>query len=290
MVDFFDEAFYLRRNEDVRLALGSGSSNFVSARDHFLRDGMKEGRDPNAYFNSDYYLAQNPDVAASVGVGKVSNPPTHIFLNLACLSHEKFLHCSMQISMSNIKIIKMSISMFFKAIYRHSNIFLRLASLKTRTASEYFTPSKYLNANQDLRAANAAYGLSTHQHFTQYGIPEKRDLGNGIFLADFLADPIYGAAVFAGDASGAMGRISEIIPYCPPIKDQMDFSIKADQNLVSDVVTSAGVLLAFPAEADGSPTDTTASYSGLTYNMLEIFLSLAATLRMRTWKFFYRLI
>lgn len=54
----FDTAFYLARNPDVAAA-------GVDPLQHYLNNGWKEGRDPNAYFSNTYYLNQNPDVAAA---------------------------------------------------------------------------------------------------------------------------------------------------------------------------------------------------------------------------------
>ncbi len=54
----FDAAYYLANNPDVAAA-------GVDPLKHFLQQGWKEHRDPNAYFSTSYYLAQNPDVAAA---------------------------------------------------------------------------------------------------------------------------------------------------------------------------------------------------------------------------------
>lgn len=55
--EFFDPAWYLETYPDV---LDSG----MSPKEHYIRAGAFEGRNPGPYFNSmDYYIA-NPDVAA----------------------------------------------------------------------------------------------------------------------------------------------------------------------------------------------------------------------------------
>ena len=66
---FFDEAFYLLINPDVR---ASG----CDAALHFLVQGWREGRDPGPFFSTNGYLARNPDVAAA-GV----NPLVHYEAN-----------------------------------------------------------------------------------------------------------------------------------------------------------------------------------------------------------------
>ncbi|HEY8567143.1 MAG TPA: 5'-nucleotidase C-terminal domain-containing protein [Beijerinckiaceae bacterium] len=60
-----DDLFYLANNKDV---LRTGQD----AEGHFAEFGAREGRDPNAFFDTKGYLAANPDVARA-GV----NPLTH---------------------------------------------------------------------------------------------------------------------------------------------------------------------------------------------------------------------
>jgi GT2 family glycosyltransferase len=52
----FDPAWYLRRYPDVAVC---GEDPLV----HYLRNGPREGRDPNPLFDTSWYLEQNPDVA-----------------------------------------------------------------------------------------------------------------------------------------------------------------------------------------------------------------------------------
>jgi hypothetical protein len=62
---FFDAAYYLAANPDVR---ASGCDPAV----HYLKKGAREGRDPGPFFCTTAYLARNPDVA-DAGV----NPLVH---------------------------------------------------------------------------------------------------------------------------------------------------------------------------------------------------------------------
>jgi hypothetical protein len=67
---FFNPTFYLQNNPDVLQAVAQGV--MPSAEYHFNNFGWKEGRSPNATFDVDHYLINNPDVLAA-GV----NPLTH---------------------------------------------------------------------------------------------------------------------------------------------------------------------------------------------------------------------
>ncbi|MCE4226781.1 hemagglutinin [Methylobacterium sp. C25] len=61
----FDAGSYLARYPDVAAAVPAGSDPATFALQHYLTFGASEHRDPNAVFDTAYYLQQNPDVAAS---------------------------------------------------------------------------------------------------------------------------------------------------------------------------------------------------------------------------------
>ncbi|MFY7836008.1 MAG: methyltransferase domain-containing protein [Novosphingobium sp.] len=62
----FDVDHYLRARPDI-------ASDSMSALEHYLRHGWREGCDPHPYFRNDWYLHQNPDVLRSGG----RNPLDH---------------------------------------------------------------------------------------------------------------------------------------------------------------------------------------------------------------------
>ena len=69
----FDAAFYLSHNPDVAAASHNvGGDSFAFALQHYNQYGWHEGRNPNAVFDTNGYLAAYHDVAAS-GM----NPLTH---------------------------------------------------------------------------------------------------------------------------------------------------------------------------------------------------------------------
>ncbi|WP_335645513.1 hypothetical protein [Methylobacterium durans] len=69
----FDAEYYLLANGDVAdAARASGGNTFAFAAQHYESFGFREGRDPNAVFDTSAYLAAYGDVAAA-GV----NPLTH---------------------------------------------------------------------------------------------------------------------------------------------------------------------------------------------------------------------
>jgi hypothetical protein len=58
----FDPVYYLAQNPDVAAAVAAGQT---TALQHFLTTGWKEGRNPDAFFDTNYYLQHNADVAAA---------------------------------------------------------------------------------------------------------------------------------------------------------------------------------------------------------------------------------
>lgn len=57
-LDLFDKAWYLKKYSDVRSAR-------LNPLEHWTSFGLREGRDPNAYFYTSWYLQTNPDVLAA---------------------------------------------------------------------------------------------------------------------------------------------------------------------------------------------------------------------------------
>nr|WP_280176356.1 Ig-like domain-containing protein [Methylorubrum populi] len=65
LIGDFDADFYLARYADVAAAVPTGRDAGSFAFEHYLKYGASELRNPNAVFDTAYYLEQNPGVAAS---------------------------------------------------------------------------------------------------------------------------------------------------------------------------------------------------------------------------------
>jgi hypothetical protein len=71
-----DEAWYLRRYEDIARAVEQGEIG--SAHEHFVQYGYFEGRLPRPIqVDEAWYLEQYPDVADSIKNGSVSSAQSH---------------------------------------------------------------------------------------------------------------------------------------------------------------------------------------------------------------------
>ncbi len=71
----FNANYYVQTYPDVLVAISQGI--YKSAEEHFVKNGAKEGRNPNANFDSKYYLASNQDVLQAVASGAVASAYDH---------------------------------------------------------------------------------------------------------------------------------------------------------------------------------------------------------------------
>jgi len=95
--DLFDSDYYLEQNPDVKAAVDSKKVNTVTlltlvkqpdsaeeiagdyslAWQHFQQVGQIEGRDPSSFFDTEFYLSQNPDVAQAIASGQFKSAIEH---------------------------------------------------------------------------------------------------------------------------------------------------------------------------------------------------------------------
>ena len=65
----FDAKYYAEQNPDVVKVLGSDPKVLLN---HYIKSGMKEGRNASATFNFDAYVSANPDIVAAFGRDEAS--------------------------------------------------------------------------------------------------------------------------------------------------------------------------------------------------------------------------
>ena len=62
----FDVKYYMRKHPDIARFYGG---NVGSVKNHWVTQGLREGRQSSAVFSIDYYIKAYPDVAAVVAAG-----------------------------------------------------------------------------------------------------------------------------------------------------------------------------------------------------------------------------
>jgi hypothetical protein len=162
----FDADYYLKQNPDVAAAVAaahpdaSAADIAAAAADHFWTYGIVEGRDPAAFFDTDYYLATNPDVAAAVAAGSFS-------------------------------------------AFEH---YMLIGQFENRSPNAAFDAADYLALNPDVAAAISNGTISSAiDHYLLYGQSEGRlaQFDESYYLSEY---PDVAAAVSAGAFSSGLSH------------------------------------------------------------------------------------
>lgn len=273
MTSYFDEAFYLRKNEDVRLAVESGV--FSSAYEHFEKFGAKEGRDPSVYFNTEYYLSENEDVGDAVEAGIFSSAYEHFVLYgdaelrapSAFFDPEYYLLQNQDVAVA-----------VYRGEIKAFEHFMEAGHDEMRQASPYFDPEAYVQEHTDVLSAWVSGVMSIHDQFANYGIAERRDLGNGIELTFFNLDSSFNSEVFTGDFSGAFGRVAAVAPFISTFEKPSDYSYPDDLTVPEDFVPPEGMALILPSSDIEVPEDADyISAVSLSYNEQSNTLTIGGT-------------
>lgn len=194
----FNSDYYLNNNPDVADAVKAG--DFSSAQEHWEQFGAKEERNPNAYFNTQAYLAANPDVADDD-----INPLTHYLMfgadegrsPSASFDTEEYLT-------ANPDVAKAVEAGDFQSGYEHWVTFGasegRAPSDSYQDAAENFDEKAYLDDNPDVaKAIEAGDFQSGYEHWVLFGQYEDErpqpsfdggnngNNGNAFSIADAIA-------------------------------------------------------------------------------------------------------
>ncbi|HIK49559.1 MAG TPA: hypothetical protein IGS17_01345, partial [Oscillatoriales cyanobacterium M59_W2019_021] len=140
--DLFDAEFYLANNPDVAAAVENRRTN---ALQHFQEFGQFEGRDPSVFFNTQFYLNRNQDVAGEISRGTVKSAIAH---------------------------------------------YLQFGQFEGRNPIPQFNSRLYLEQNSDVDKALDRDRLdSAYEHYILYGRTEPRS-GSPVILANGSIAPV----------------------------------------------------------------------------------------------------
>lgn len=172
--DLFDENYYLGQNPDVAQALQAGA--FGSGQQHFINFGIRERRDPSAFFDTDFYLANYLDVEAEVKTGNIT--ALEHFINFGQFEkRDPFLEFDTQhyLALENNPDVAEAVDRDEITGIQH---FIKFGQLENRSFSEEFNPKSYLAVNPDVATFmdSSIDAFSAIQHFLQFGRNERRFL------------------------------------------------------------------------------------------------------------------
>ncbi len=164
----FDENYYLALNPDVVDEIVVG--NFSSGLEHFLNVGQFENRDPNALFDTSFYLETNTGVLAATQAGTLTavehfldfgqfefRDPSPVFNTAFYLSNPELATALESSELTP---------------FEH---FVRFGQFEFRDPSFLFDTDFYLSQNPDVvELLNDGIFSSAIQHFILVGLPQNR--------------------------------------------------------------------------------------------------------------------
>ncbi|MCC2597568.1 hypothetical protein LKR43_14625 [Pusillimonas sp. MFBS29] len=165
----------------------------------------------SSVFDPEFYLKQNPDVAEAVHNGWMT-ALSHFEQYGMSEDRSPFSLFNAEYYLAQNPDVAAAVKLGHISAVQH---FMLYGSTEVRDFGPLFDVQSYLDANPDVAAAVEQGQLSPLQHFLAYGVAEARDLGNGVNLAEFDQDPVFSAAVAAGDLQGAVERLGDVIPFLP---------------------------------------------------------------------------
>lgn len=162
-------------------------------------------------FNADFYLEQNPDVAAAQAQGIIT--AYQHFLNFGLAEgRSPFSSFDADFYLAQSPDVAAAVANGQMTAVQH---FFNFGAGEVREFSPLFNLQAYLDANPDVADAVQNGLITAADHLVNYGIAEPRDLGNGVNLADFEQDPVYAQAIAEGNTQLAFARVAEVTPFLP---------------------------------------------------------------------------
>ncbi|MEO1193284.1 MAG: cadherin repeat domain-containing protein, partial [Pseudomonadota bacterium] len=162
----FDAEFYQNQNPDVfqaYLVIGAGSGQTweAFAETHYFSVGWTEGRNPSPYFDADYYLCANPDLATAVDAGLIQ--PFEHFNEFGYAEGRAFnLYIDIDFYLQeNLDIAAVAAQGLLDPLEHFTSV----GDAEGRTSSPFFDPSYYLQAYPEVASA----GIAPLQHFLTEG-------------------------------------------------------------------------------------------------------------------------
>lgn len=167
----YDEIYYLNQNQDIKEAVATGI--FASGFEHFINFGKFEGRDPSLFFDTEYYLAQNPVLAQTVAAGTTS--AIEHFVNFGqSEGRNPIFEFFTDFYLENYPDVSTAVASGLVTPYQH---FIQAGLFEDREPGWGFNRAFYLENNPDVATVVNAGQMSSIQHYLTMGKAEGR-IGN----------------------------------------------------------------------------------------------------------------
>lgn len=164
----FDEGFYLFQNPDVVDEIAAG--NFSSGLEHFVNVGQFENRDPNALFDTSFYIETNTGVAAAIEEGILTAVEHFLdFGQFEFRDPSPLFNTAFYIDNPELATGLESGGL---TPFEH---FVRFGQFENRDPSIFFDTGFYISQNSDVvELLNNGSFISAIQHYILVGLPEDR--------------------------------------------------------------------------------------------------------------------
>jgi len=219
----FQESYYLAKNSEVGVAVANG--NFQNGFEHFSKFGQFEGRNPSALFDTNYYLLNNPDVAAAVN-SEATTALQH-FINFGeseGRNPSPFYNNSYYLG-KNPDVAA--------AVDRDEitgiGHFLQFGQSENRSPSPLYNDSYYLAKNPGITGAVERDELTGIEHFIKFGAAEGRDVTPFIKSGD--------STLPNGVASGDTTQTSTLLWTRSTVLGNVVFEYSTDPNFSNSLGT-----------------------------------------------------
>jgi beta-N-acetylglucosaminidase len=163
----FDKDIYIYFNPDVYAAFGN---NEKALKNHWLQNGIKEGRIASLIYDSDYYINNNPDLKAAFGNNYLA--AYNHFINYGAKEGRKASrYFDSKYYLNNNSDLKNAFGNSYTLAIRH---FVESGIYESRDTSNTFKLNTYMNNYADLRNAFGTNYKKYYIHYIEYGFYEGR--------------------------------------------------------------------------------------------------------------------
>lgn len=171
LAQLFDENFYLENNVDVAAAVAAG--RLTSGYEHFVRNGITEGRSPSQLYDETFYRNNNADVDNAVNAGRFASGLEHFLVN----GHREGRDPSSLFDQADYLTNYGDVDQAVKdgrigSAFEH---YIEAGAEENRLPLSLFDEAFYLDGNPDVEAAvEAGRFASGFEHFASVGQTENR--------------------------------------------------------------------------------------------------------------------
>ena len=177
----FDADFYINKYPDLKKAYGTDYTKLYS---HFVKYGIKEGRQAHINFDVKYYLNNNKDLLNSFGAGNYSAAYNHYIkygykesrITSATMvfdaTYYRNKYTNLRTRSSELSDLDSAFGTDVFSLYNH---FINKGIEEGRQACSSFNVAVYLNSNKDLlNTIGSGNYKAAYKHYLTYGYKENR--------------------------------------------------------------------------------------------------------------------